>query len=57
MGEKKIKFNNGLIFGKCGCVVGVDKDGNAEIMHGCVGHKIHLFSQALKKRLKIYEAD
>lgn len=54
---EKIKFNNGLIFGKCGCVVGVDKNGNAEIMHGCTGHKIHLFSQALKKRLKIYEAD
>jgi len=50
-----MKFNNGYIFGECGCVVGVDKDGNCDIFHGCVGHKSQLFSQALKKRLKEYE--
>jgi len=46
-----MKFNNGLIFGKCECVVGVDKDGNCEILHGCAGHKAQLFTEALKKRL------
>ena len=55
MGEEKIKFTNGYIFGKCGCVVGVYKDGNCEILHGCVGHKSQLFTNALKKRLKKYE--
>ena len=50
-----MKFTNGYIFGKCECVVGVDKDGNCEILYGCVGHKALLFSQALKKRLKKYE--
>ena len=54
-GTSIMKFNNGYIFGECGCVVGVDKDGNCDIFHGCVGHKSQLFSQALKKRLKEYE--